>query len=222
MPRLNPQRRLGYNLNKNMNKITHRHLPQLFGLKEYPENDWLIFGCLTYKYDAAHKEQINDFIKLMNLVAQRNGFYGDNLHYVARVEGGHGIAAASGKGMARQHIHFALSRYKVTTAKWFPWDYDGVCQFIKNNWNNGSLDLCPFIPNYGGLEYILKVPHDPTAPENNDPVLISKALVRYLKIKKNTPAARDPFALELVNALRATGTKVYFGDEVPKWKESAA
>jgi len=41
-----------------INKITHRHLPQLFGLKEYPENDWLIFGCLTYKYDAAQKEQI--------------------------------------------------------------------------------------------------------------------------------------------------------------------
>ena len=200
-----------------INKITHRHLPQLFGLKEYPENDWLIFGCLTFKYDAAEKEQINEFIKLMNLVAQRNGFYGDNLHYVARVEGGHGNAAASGKGMARRHIHFALSRYKITTAKWFPWDYDGACQFIKNNWNNGSIDLCPFIPNYGGLEYILKVPHDPTAP-----VLISKALVRYLKIKKNTPPVRDPFALELVNALRATGTRVYFGDDVPKWKVSAA
>ena len=206
-----------------INKITHRHLPQLFGLKEYPENDWLIFGCLTFKYDAAEKEQINEFIKLMNLVAQRNGFYGDNLHYVARVEGGHGNAAASGKGMARRHIHFALSRYKITTAKWFPWDYDGACQFIKNNWNNGSIDLCPFIPNYGGLEYILKVPHDPTAPENNDPVLISKALVRYLKIKKNTPPpARDPFALELVNALRATGTRVYFGDEVPRWKGCVA
>ena len=61
------------------------------------------------------------------------------------------------------------------------------------------------------------------APENTDPVLISKALVRYLKIKKNTPPpARDPFSLELVNALRATGTRVYFGDEVPKWKECVA
>jgi hypothetical protein len=205
-----------------MNKINERHLPQLNGLKEYPENDWIIFGCLTYRHDTASKEQINDFIKLMNFVARRNGFYGDNLHYVARIEGGHGNAAASGKGQARRHIHFALSGYKVTTAKWFPWDYTGACEYIKNNWPHGGIDLQPFIPNYGGLEYILKVPNDPKAPENDDPVIISKSLVRYLKIKKNAPPTRDPFALELVNALRATGTKVYFGDEVPSWKESAA
>ena len=66
------------------------------------------------------------------------------------------------------------------------------------------------------------MPHDPTAPENNDPVLISKALMRYLRNKKQTPVIRDEFALEIYNGLKQTGTKVYFGDEVPKWKESAA
>ena len=205
-----------------MNNLKQKHLPQLRGLKEYPENDWLMFGCLTYRYETAQKEQIKDFINLMNLVAQRNGFYGDNLHYVARIEGGHGNNAASSKGQARRHIHFALSQYKVTTAKWFPWSYSEVCKFIKNNWEYGSIDLCPFIPRYGGLEYVLKAPHNKLSPENDDPVEISPALKRYLKNKKHAPVIRDEFALEIYNGLKKTGTKVYFGDEVPKWKECAA
>jgi hypothetical protein len=191
---------------------TIKHLPYYQALQDYPESEWLIFGTLTHRYETSAKNQLARFNTLMTALGLPNKTQGKRLHWVARLEGGH--TTATDEEHTRLHIHFLLSRYKLTNGKKYSYSYETLVQVITDNWPYGKVDLPKYEQGKNGLGYILKA-NDDEAINKSDEVEISRSLMTFLSNKKQYEQI-DQLGSEIYQDLKLSGSQVYFGDEVEK------
>jgi hypothetical protein len=152
--------------------------------------------------------------RLFDLGAKR-----DRLHWAVRVEGKNGPGAEDRDPTVRTHLRFLLGKYGVTAGAKAQFTVFQICAEIEKEWarDHGEALVEPYHPDLECLECFLKSPGGKEAQGFEDTVEISPALHAYLKRKRFLAdySDRDPFALDLILAMRRHGTCSWFGDEDP-------
>lgn len=130
------------------------HLPEFESLDRL-ENNWAVFGCLTYAEPAPlPRTQINDFKYLMKLLGMLNHSHPDLLHWFVRVE--HSFSG-------EWHMHFLLGHERVTNGHHTPMTPDKACKFLSANWTHGLSKIERYNKWEDGVGYVTKT--SPNAPD---------------------------------------------------------
>lgn len=190
---------------------THKTLPEFVLLqKNYPKDEWLVIGTLTHAKKASAETQLRHFREMVHALGRPNNTFGHRLHWLVRVGGGEGTSAHT-------HLHFLLSRHQVINGHKFSYTPEQVIEFIKNYWTKHAMmehqDVQLFDSSRNGVSYVLR----DEGREQERIVEMSQALRALIKKKQKSSKIdeeKDPLALEIINALRAKGCRVGFGDEI--------
>jgi len=195
-------------------------LPEFVLLKKnYPKDAWFIIGTLTHAQKSSAETQLRHFRELMDKIGKPNDVFGKRLHWIVRVGGGEGTENHT-------HLHFLLAEEKITNGFFVRYTADQLIEAIKIYWSKYGMPeqqkIDRFDSSRNGLSYVLR-------DEGRDQeriVEMSKALRAVIKKRQKSSLIywdRDPFALELIDALRANDPKmlVGFGDEMEKLRAMA-
>lgn len=203
------------------NQSEHGTLPEFMLLKKnYPKDAWLVIGTLTHAEKTSAETQLRHFRDLMHAIGKPNRTFGQRLHWIVRVGGGAGTENHT-------HLHFLLAETKITDGLLVRYTADQVVDAIKSHWSrHGMVDqqkVERFDSSRNGLSYVLR--DEGEAQERV--VEMSRSLRSIIKRRQGTSVVywdRDPFAVEIIDALRAKDPKmlVGFGDEMDELRAIAA
>lgn len=195
-------------------------LPEFVLLKKnYPKDAWLIIGTLTHAQKSSAETQLRHFRELMDKIGKPNDVFGRRLHWIVRVGGGKGTENHT-------HLHFLLAEEKITNGFFVRYTADQVIDAIKSHWEKYGMaeqqKIERFDSSRNGLSYVLR-------DEGRDQeriVEMSPALRTVIKRRQQSSLIywdRDPFTVELIDALRANDPKVLvgFGDEMDDLRAKA-